>query len=130
MILERVNRKILRTIQGLPVRCSSAALSTLLGLLDIATQLKKRQLSFIGSIANLSDDSIAKRVLGARMCDPSAKGITTSFRNVLGDLNLPDLPTSVSDPPKKATLKRFGKKYLAIISNLSFLSECERLSSE
>ena len=61
------------------------------------------------------------------MCDPSAKGITTSFRNVLGDLNLPDLSSMVSDPPKKATLKRFGKKYLAIISNLSFLSECERL---
>ena len=88
-------------LYSLPVRCSSAALST---LLDITTQIKKH------SIANLPEDSIAKQVLCARLCVPSAKGITTYFRNVLSDLNLPDLSTLVSDPPKKATLNRFGKK--------------------
>ena len=35
--LERVHRRILRTIQGLPIRCHSTSLTTLLGVQDIQT---------------------------------------------------------------------------------------------
>ncbi len=53
LLLERTHQKILRTIQGLPTRCSSASLTTLLGALRIVTLVQQRMLNFVFSIANL-----------------------------------------------------------------------------
>ena len=44
-MLEQVHRKILCTILGLPVRCPSSSLSTLLGSSDIQTRILIHQLS-------------------------------------------------------------------------------------
>ena len=51
--LEQVHRGILRTMQGLPIRCHTASLTTLLGVQDIQTLVQQRQLNFIVSVANL-----------------------------------------------------------------------------
>ena len=74
--LERVHRKILRTIQGLPIRCHSASLTTLLDLQDIQTLVQQRQLSFIVSVVNLDPDDLPRKLLYARspplkMWDPN-----------------------------------------------------------
>ena len=47
LMLERVHRKILRTIQGLPTRCPSVALTSLLGSRDISSFISQQQLTFI-----------------------------------------------------------------------------------
>ncbi len=50
-MLERTHRKLLRTIQGLPTRCPSLALSSLIGSLEISALVDCRQLCFINSVA-------------------------------------------------------------------------------
>ena len=105
---------ICHVIQGLPVRCNSAALSTLLGVVDIAAMIKRRQLSFIGSIINMDSDSLAKKIMTARVSSPGVKGITVVYEHLLSDLNLPDLVSVLKDPPKKSSLKSFVKKQTAI----------------
>ncbi len=53
LMLERAHRKILRTIQGLPTRCPSVALNSLLGTLPISMCLTSRKLNFIFATLNL-----------------------------------------------------------------------------
>ena len=57
LFLERVHRKILRTIQGLPLRCPSTALTTLLGIQSISDIIKQRKLGFIASTVGHPADS-------------------------------------------------------------------------
>ena len=47
IMIERVHRKILRTILGLPVRCNSKALLHIMGILSINALIHLRQLNFI-----------------------------------------------------------------------------------
>ena len=46
LLLERVHRKILRTIQGFPTRCPVSALNGSVGSLDIDSRIIQRKLSF------------------------------------------------------------------------------------
>ena len=52
-MLERVHRKILRTIQGLPLRCRSKALQCLMGVPSILSLIQQRQLNFLYSLSLL-----------------------------------------------------------------------------
>ena len=54
LMLEHVHWKILRIIQGLPVRCPTVALSSLLGSRDISSFILQQQLTFINSITSMS----------------------------------------------------------------------------
>ena len=59
--LERLHRKILHTLQGLPTRCKSSALTTLLGLQSVEQMINHRMLSFVISVANLGDETLQGR---------------------------------------------------------------------
>ena len=74
LLISRVHRKILRTIQGLPTRCSSNALTALIGSCDISHLIQIRQLSFINSLTNMSQSDLPRQVLLARLESPSLSG--------------------------------------------------------
>ena len=63
-MLERVHRKILRTIQGLPLRCPAKALQILMGTSSILSFICKRQLSFAHSFSTLPPDSLPRQSFG------------------------------------------------------------------
>ena len=73
-IIERTHRKILRTIQGLPIRCSASALQSLIGSRSISSYISQRQLAFINSIINMQASDLSKQLLEARVGNPRAKG--------------------------------------------------------
>ena len=123
--LEQVHRRILRTIQGLPIRCRSASLTTLLGVQDIQTLVQQRQLNFIVSVANLDSNALPRKILSTRSASTTAKGITHQYHQVLNNLNLPDLSYLLSEPPKCSPWKAFIKKHMGLISYLTFLEECD-----
>ena len=75
LLLERVHRRILRTIQGLPLRCPSILLTKLLGISSIDDLISQRSLGFIIATANLPPDSLARQVLVDRASTPNAKGV-------------------------------------------------------
>ena len=61
LLMERLHRKILCTLQGLPTRCKSSALTTLLGLQSVEQMINHRMLSFVVSVANLSERALPRR---------------------------------------------------------------------
>ena len=99
----------MRTIQGLPIRCHSASLTTLLGVQDIQTLIQQRQLNFIVSVANLDPDALPRMLLCARSTSSTAKGITRHYQQVLSDFNLPGLSSLLSEPPKGSPWKALLK---------------------
>ena len=125
LFLERVHRKILRTILGLPVRCSSTVLTILLGMQDIETLTKKCMLSFIVATANLLQESLPRRVLAARANSSPSKGVVKAYEDLLAALNLPSLGQILTNPPKPAGWKSYLAKNLAISSYLNFLESCD-----
>ena len=124
LYLERVHRRILRTFMGLPVRCPSSALSTLLGLDNITTLISQRQLGFIVATANLAGDSLPRRVMFARAMASPKKGVIMEYEKLLGSLGLPSLSHVLTSPPKPSSWKSFTSKNLAIRSYLDFLECC------
>ena len=99
MFLERVHRKILRTMQDLPTRCPSSSLTTLMGMQSVDTLIQQRSLGFVMVTANLPSESIARRVLVARAGSSSVKGVVRRFQDVLAKHSLPDLSTLLSNTP-------------------------------
>ena len=97
-MMERVHRKILRTIQGLPSCCPSSSLNALLrsndallGSNDIESRIAQRKLNFINSCSCLDDTSLLKRLLLARVADPSVKGLVPKLEELLDQYNLPGI---------------------------------------
>ena len=125
LFLEQAHRKILRTILGLPLRCPSSSLTTLLGLQSVEDNIKQRMLGFIVSTVNLPSDSLPRKILMARANSSNPKGVVKRFNEVLSDLNLPDLSELLSSPPKTSIWKSHTKKHLALRAQLEFLESCE-----
>ena len=88
-IFERTHRKILRTIQGLPTRCPTTALQSLIGSRSITSFISQRQLTFINSIFNMQSSDLPKQILEVRIANPNAKGITATWKNLVDKLCLP-----------------------------------------
>ena len=101
-MLERVHRKILRTIQGLSTRCHSSSLNSMLGSSNIESVIFQRKLNFINSIINL-DNSLPKKLLIKRIQDPMAKGLIPDLQAMLDHLNLPSISTLLDNPIKPAS---------------------------
>ena len=112
LFLERFNRRILRTIQGLPLRCHSSLLTKLLGTSSIDDLITQRSLSFVTATANLPLDSLPRQVLVARASSPTAKGVTKRYHELLAGLNLPDLPTLLNAIPKSRHLRHISRRIL------------------
>ena len=125
LFLERVHRKILRTILGLPTRSPSSCLQILLGIQSISCLIQLRAFNFIISTANLPPDSLPKRVMLARAKLAPGKGIICVYEKILNDLSLPDLSSVLTSSPKASAWKSFAKKHLAICAQLDFFENCE-----
>ena len=124
-IMERVHRKILRAIQGLPVRCKSSSLSPLLGSLSVPDLITHRKLSFVISLVNLDDDSLAKQVLRARLPTAGDRSLIACYRDILSECSLPDMDSLLSQPFKPSVWNKSTKKQLLIRSSMHFLDDCE-----
>ena len=124
-ILERTHRKILPTIQGLPIRCPAAALQSLIGSRSILSYMSQRQLAFINSIINMQASDLPKQLLEARVANPRAKGITVTWGNLLDELCLPSIKQLLSTPRNKETWKRSIKRLLNIRAYITMLDQCE-----
>ena len=66
-MLERSHRKILCTIQGLPVRCPNAGLLAAMGAQTIADMITTNKLLFIHSVISLPKHSLPRQVLAKRL---------------------------------------------------------------
>ena len=75
----------------------------------------------------MDSDSLAKKIMTARVSSPGAKGITVVYQQLLSVINLPELACLLKDPPKKSSLKSFVKKQTVIRFQLEFLDECVNL---
>ena len=124
-MMERAHRKILRTIQRLPVRCKATSLCLLMGSLSVSDPITHRKLSFIISLVNLSDESLAKQVLLARLTSAGGRSLITCYRNILLDSSLPDLDFLLLQPFKPSVWKSSTRKQLFIHSFLHFLDDCK-----
>jgi hypothetical protein len=129
-MLERVHRKILRTIQGLPTRCHSSSLTSMLGSTSIESFISQRKLNSINSIICLDEQSLPKKLLSKRSQDSKAKGLIPDLEATLDHLNLPGITTLLDNPViiKPASWKRSIKKQLGIRPYLEFREVCQDYS--
>ena len=81
LMLEHVHRKILRTIQGLPIRCPSIALTSLLGSRDISSFISQQQLTFINSITSMSSTDLPRLILQQRLLPHRSPGSSPDGNN-------------------------------------------------
>ena len=126
LILLPLYLKILRTIQGLPIRCPAAALQSLIGSHSISSYISQHQLAFINSIINMEASDLPKQLLEVRVVNPRAKGITVTWGNLLDELCLPSIKQLLSTPRSKETWKRSVKRLLNIRAYITALDQCEK----
>ena len=129
LFLERVHRKILRTSQGLPIRCPSLALNFMMGSLHITSLISQRKLSFIYSIINLPDNSIARMIVCARLAaGVSSSSVIYSWQTILQENSLPTISSLLVEAPcKPLTWKRSVKLILRTKLYNNFLEKCNSL---
>ena len=128
LMLERVHRKILRTIQGLPTRCPSSALNGLVGTLSIMSTIAQRKLSFIFTIASLDPTALVRIVVVERLKTPVPSSVICSWNSLLENYSLPLLPELLSNLPcSKQTWKKSCKSILAARQYNQLLSDCVSL---
>ena len=96
LMLERVHRRILRTIQGLPLRCNSLALQCLMETVSITSLIHQRQLNFVLSFRSLPLDSPHRLIFQALICHPPSKGFIPTLLSTLSHYDLPS-PSSIID---------------------------------
>ncbi len=124
-MLERVHRKILRTIQGLPTRCPSTALNCLLGTIPINKAIVSRKLNFVFSILSLNPSSLARTVLLKRLGDHGQSSIIHSWALTLEEYALPSIPDLViALPCSKLSWKNSIKLILAANEYALLTSQC------
>ena len=127
LMLERVHRKILRTIQGLPMRCHHLALQTLVGSSSIHHLIYQRQLCFAYSFSGLPRDSLALRVMNERLLSSPTRGVIPRICSILADLCLPPLSMVLQGVCSRAAWKKQVRS-LTMSSELSqFLTDCDHL---
>jgi len=124
-MLERAHRRILKTIQGLPVRCSKESIGTLLGCPTIADLISRKKLSFLLSIVALPNAVLPKQVLQRRLQEPNAKAWISLLEAQMDELNLPGVATLMQNTPSKSCWKRCITKILGTRAYLHLLDQAE-----
>ena len=126
-MLERVHRRILRTIQGLPLRCHSKALLHLMGFSSITSLIQQRQLNFVRSFASLPADSLPRLVLEKRFSGSPMKGSLPIFCTLFESLDLPSLPSIIEGSWSRKAWRRWVGNLCRSTEYSSFLDECSHL---
>ena len=126
-MLERVHRKILRTIQGLPLRCPAKALQILMGTSSILSFICKRQLTFVHSFSTLPPDSLPRRVLESRAKCLSLRGIIPTLSSLLEECDLPSINSLMAGSCSRLAWKKQVKRLYLTKEFLAFLDECDHL---
>ena len=109
VILERVHRKILRTIQGLPIRCNTSAVLSLLGSTCMYSLVQQRQLTFVHSLSSMANDALPKKIFLARVSASAKKGSIPVWSELLHSLDLPELHQLAESPWSRESWKKFIK---------------------
>ena len=124
-MLERAHRKILRTIQGLPVRCPKEGVGTVLGCPTIADLISWKKLSFVLSTGALPNAALPKQVLQCRLQEPNAKAWISLLEAQMDELNLPSVATLMQNTTSKSCWKRCLTKILGTRAYLHLLDQAE-----
>ena len=128
LMLERVHRKILRTIQGFPLRCPASGLRGLAGSMDIQSYISQRNLSFIFSIISLQPDVLVRKLLTERITTPTTDGVIPRWNSLLELYSLPSITELLTKPPcSKHTWKKSCRSILASIHYNLMFSDCKSL---
>ena len=126
-MLERVHRKILRTIQGLPLRCHSKALQCSMGVPSISSLICQRRLNFLHSLSVLPPHSLPLLVFKKRLTNSPRKGTLPIFSALVNSLELPSLPAILNGEWSKRAWKRWVKNLTLSAEYSSFLDQCDHL---
>ena len=126
-MMERVQRKILRTIMGLPIRCQSDVLDALMGAARVEDLVAFRKLSFVMSTIRLDDSRIARQVLVERVAVSSPRGLIRSIEELLESLYLPPLASLLQSSWSRGTWCSSIQRQLMFRANLRFLDSCNHL---
>ncbi len=117
-MIERIHRKILRTIQGLPIRCPFLALTSLIGSLGLC---------FINSIAHMSAEDLPKRVLLERLLLDKDSGLLKTWSALVSTHPFPPLLTMVSNGKSKDSFKAAARKSMLIGQYIALVDSCSNL---
>ena len=124
-MLERSHRKILRSIQGLPLRCPKEGVGTFLGCSTIADLIATKKLSFLLSTATLPSEARPRQVLQCRLQESHTKSWITLLESQINELNLPNIATLIQNTPSKSCWKRCIRKILGTHAHLQLLNQAE-----
>ena len=126
-MLEKVHRKILRTILNLPIRCPSKSLLNITRMLSISDMIHHRQLNFIHSFYLLPADSLPCQVFHALSTRVSPNSTTSRLQTLLHRHSLPPISTIPTLQLSKRSWKQ-GIKRLQWAAQLSnFPASCSHL---
>ena len=117
-MLERSHRKILRSIQGLHLRCPKEGVGILLGCSTIADLITTKKLSFLLSIATLPSEARPKQVLQCRLQESHTKSWISLLESQTNELNLPNVTTLIQNTPSQSCWKRCIRKILGTHAHL------------
>lgn len=87
LFLKRVHRKILHTIQGLPIRCPSP-LTTMTGTQSIKNKVRQRMLGFVVFTTCLPAELLDHRILEVKAKTDHLRGVIKIYRDLLSSTSL------------------------------------------
>ena len=117
-MLEISHRKILRFIQGLPLRCPKEGVRIFLGCSTIADLITTKKLSFLLSIATLPSEARPRQVLQCRLQESQTKSWISLLESQINELNLPNIATLIQNIPSKSCWKMCFRKILGTHAHL------------
>jgi len=124
-MLERSHRKILHTIQGLPLRCPNSGLLAVIGA-DLVTTKK---LLFVHSVVSLPEHLLPHQVLLERLQAPNAKAWLPSILASPDSLNLPSANNLLQQASSKSVWKGVVSGIIRARAKTNLLEEAERKCS-
>ena len=122
---ERVHWKILRTIQGLPIRCPKVGVLWMADTKYIKDIVLKEKLIFLHSILQLPDHAAPKQVLLACLSSTSPKSWINTLQRHLDEINLPDISTLAANTPSAGIWHRCVDRLIACQAQLNMCEEAE-----
>ena len=117
--------KILRTIQGLPIRCPKVGVLWMAGAKNIKDIVLKEKLTFLQSILQLPDHAAPKQVLMAHLCSSAPRSSINAMQCHLDALNLPDISTLAANPPSTGIWHRCVNRLISCQAQLNLNEEAE-----